>query len=275
MFIIHYNLLCVIIRIIEVSSVFPVHFFPCVPLNCAPFIHLSNRYCEVISHTVEKNPTAYRVEFLSQVHELACRLKYHDLHYQMYQGEMSEIPDPQWLSNLRDVVDSARHREHQQMMELQGAAGTDVHSYMYRQDQGTESLTQTVAADPSYTMANTTQNHVPHMDPHNMSYGAPESHSYQQVDPAYTTQPSPDVLDNSQYTSSPHSPSKGADASSMNSTHPQGVMGLPQVSKILALSFRVFPLLLWQSFLLFHSFMWLGVQWLSLYIVLSVASGRT
>lgn len=197
----------------------------------------SNRYCEVISQAVEKNPTAYKVEFLSQVYELACRLKYHDLHYQMYQGEVSEIPDPQWLSNLRDVLDTARQREHQQMMELQDAAGTqEMHSYTYQQDQGTENLAQTVTADPNYSMADTTLNNVPHMDPHNMSYSVPGGQSYQQPDPAYTTQPSPDVLDGSHYTSSPHSPSKGPEVATMNPGHPQGVMTLPQVGVFVSLS---------------------------------------
>lgn len=188
----------------------------------------------MISQAVEKNPTAYKVEFLSQVHELACHLKYHDLHYQMYQGEVSEIPDPQWLSNLRDVLDAARHRERQQLMELQDAAGTEgMHSYAYQPEQVTENLNQTFAMDPTYTMADSTQNHASHMDPHSMSYSVPGSQSYQQVDPAYTTQPSPDVPDSSEHTSTPQSPSKGADASSMNLAHPQGVMSPPQVGMFL------------------------------------------
>lgn len=178
---------------------------------------------------MEKNPTAYKVEFLSQVYELACRLKYHDLHYQMYQGEVSEIPDPPWLSNVRVVLDAARQREHQQMMEHQDTGTQDMHSYMYQQDQGTESLNQTIAADPSYSVADTTLNHVPHMDPHSMSYSVPGGQSYQQVDPAYTSQASPDVLDSSHYTSSPHSPSKAPEAASMNPGHPHGGMATPQV----------------------------------------------
>lgn len=189
-----------------------------------------NRYCEVISQAVGKNPTAYKVEFLSQVYELACRLKYHDLHYQMYQGEVSEIPDPQWLSNLKDVLHAARQQEHQQRMELQDAAGTgDGHSYMYQQDQGPELVTQTVAVDPSYALTDTTQNHVPHMDPHSMSYSVHGSQSYQHVDPAYTSPSSTDAPDSSHYTSSPHSPSKGADATAMNPSLNQGVPGHPQV----------------------------------------------
>lgn len=186
---------------------------------------------------MEKNPTAYKVEFLSQVYELACRLKYHDLHYQMYQGEVSEIPDPQWLSNLRDVLDATRQQEHQQMMEHQDTTGTqDGHSYMYHQDQGTESLNQTIAADPSYSVADTTQNHVPHMEPHSMSYSVPGGQSYQQVDPAYTSHASPDVLDSSHYTSGAHSPSKAPEAASMNPGHPQGGMGLPQVGRFFSVS---------------------------------------
>nr|XP_045604397.1 uncharacterized protein LOC123762115 isoform X6 [Procambarus clarkii] len=66
------------------------------------------RYCEVISQLVNKTPAPHKAEFLSQVYDLASRLKYHDLHYQMCQGEVSEMPDPQWLADFQGVVEAAK-----------------------------------------------------------------------------------------------------------------------------------------------------------------------
>lgn len=54
--------------------------------------------------------TTYQADFLPHVYDLASRLKYHDLHYQMCQGEVSEMPDPQWLTNLQSIVDAAKAR---------------------------------------------------------------------------------------------------------------------------------------------------------------------
>ncbi|XP_042236039.1 uncharacterized protein LOC121875530 isoform X3 [Homarus americanus] len=66
------------------------------------------RYCEVISQLVSKTPASHQTDFLSQVYDLASRLKYHDLHYQMCQGEVSEMPDPQWLTNLKSVINLSK-----------------------------------------------------------------------------------------------------------------------------------------------------------------------
>ena len=60
-----------------------------------------NRYCEIISQSVKKNPQSYLPDFVSQVYELALRLKYHDLHYQMGKGEVHDMPDPDWLLSLQ------------------------------------------------------------------------------------------------------------------------------------------------------------------------------
>ncbi|KAK8734651.1 hypothetical protein OTU49_005913 [Cherax quadricarinatus] len=68
------------------------------------------RYYEVISQTINKTPALHQVDFISQVYDLASRLKYHDLHYQMCQGEVSEMPDPKWLAALQDVVAVAKSR---------------------------------------------------------------------------------------------------------------------------------------------------------------------
>ncbi|XP_064113665.1 protein transport protein Sec16A-like [Macrobrachium nipponense] len=72
------------------------------------------RYCEVISQIVSKDPHTYQGDFLAQVYELGLRLKYHDLHYQMYEGEVAEIPDPQWLTNLASLVVIVRQQEAEQ-----------------------------------------------------------------------------------------------------------------------------------------------------------------
>ncbi|KAK7082621.1 hypothetical protein SK128_025546 [Halocaridina rubra] len=81
------------------------------------------RYCEVIGQIAGKSPSSYQGDFLSQVYELASRLKYHDLHYQMCEGEMAEMPDPQWLLNLHAIVTSVKHQEAEQL------ASQDYHLY--------------------------------------------------------------------------------------------------------------------------------------------------
>lgn len=68
------------------------------------------RYCEVISQLVSRASMSYPIEFLSQVYELASRLKYHDLHYQMCEGELLEMPDPKWLSHLHELVETTKHK---------------------------------------------------------------------------------------------------------------------------------------------------------------------
>lgn len=70
------------------------------------FIH--SRYCEVIGEAVVREPGQHRSGFVSQVLELATKLKYHDLHYQMGEGEMADMPDPQWLINLQAACQQAR-----------------------------------------------------------------------------------------------------------------------------------------------------------------------
>ena len=189
----------------------------------------------MIGQSVEKSPASYKVEFLSQVYDLASRLKYHDLHYQMNQGEVSEMPDPHWLTNLRAILDSARQQEHQKFLELQQnvtqSENIQSYSHMYPQNHTTtQEPNQTLPVDPNYSMAETTQPHVPLIDPHGMSYSGPPSQPYQQHDSLYGGQPSPDVMDSSHYTASPHShsPSKSVEAAPMNRL-PQGMMGLPQV----------------------------------------------
>lgn len=74
-------------------------------------LSLFYRYCEVISQLVSKASMSYPVEFLSQVYELASRLKYHDLHYQMCKGELLEMPDPKWLSHLHELLETTKHKE--------------------------------------------------------------------------------------------------------------------------------------------------------------------
>lgn len=70
------------------------------------FIH--SRYCQIIGEALVREPGQHRSEFVSQVLELATKLKYHDLHYQMGEGEMADMPDPQWLVNLRAACQQAR-----------------------------------------------------------------------------------------------------------------------------------------------------------------------
>ncbi|CAL4060133.1 unnamed protein product, partial [Meganyctiphanes norvegica] len=69
------------------------------------------KYCEIISYVVEKSPT-FPVDFLSQVYNLASSLKYNDVHYQMCQGELSEMPDPDWLIKLKQQLDSAVSKQY-------------------------------------------------------------------------------------------------------------------------------------------------------------------
>ncbi|XP_022244250.1 uncharacterized protein LOC106461550 isoform X2 [Limulus polyphemus] len=60
-------------------------------------------YCEVISETVIKMPQMYSSTLVSQVYELASKLKYHDPHYTQEQGEFEELNDPLWLINLANL----------------------------------------------------------------------------------------------------------------------------------------------------------------------------
>lgn len=71
-----------------------------------PLIH--SRYCQVIGEALVHEPGQHKSGFVSQVLELATKLKYHDLHYQMGEGEMTDMPDPQWLIDLRAACQQAK-----------------------------------------------------------------------------------------------------------------------------------------------------------------------
>ncbi|KAK3870545.1 hypothetical protein Pcinc_024242 [Petrolisthes cinctipes] len=66
------------------------------------------RYCEVISEAMVHEPGQHKSEFVSQVLDLATKLKYHDLHYQMGIGEVADMPDPKWLINLQAAYQQAK-----------------------------------------------------------------------------------------------------------------------------------------------------------------------
>lgn len=77
------------------------------------------RYCEVISNVVEKSPT-FPVDFLSQVYNLASCLKYNDVHYNMCHGELSEMPDPDWLLALKQQLDAALSKQYTDSLGVHG-----------------------------------------------------------------------------------------------------------------------------------------------------------
>ncbi|KAG0729334.1 hypothetical protein GWK47_030591 [Chionoecetes opilio] len=89
-----------------------------------------------------------------------------------------------------------------------------------------QTLSQTLPVDPNYSMADTTQSHVPVMDQHGMGYSGHPSLPYQPHEAFYGGQASPSVVDSSLYSASSRSPSK--EAAPMNPSYPQGVMGMPQ-----------------------------------------------
>ncbi|XP_063615398.1 protein transport protein Sec16B-like [Penaeus indicus] len=98
------------------------------------------RYCEVISQLVSKASMSYPVEFLSQVYELASRLKYHDLHYHMCEGELLEMPDPKWLSHLHELLETTKHKEKINITEVD-------------QDYAETSVSQNILVDNYYHQA--------------------------------------------------------------------------------------------------------------------------
>lgn len=65
-------------------------------------------YCEVIAEAVGKSPSSYPVTLVSQVYELACRLKYQDPHFSQGQGELEELGDPPWLTSFAAVLNSCK-----------------------------------------------------------------------------------------------------------------------------------------------------------------------
>ncbi|KAF2354955.1 Ancestral coatomer element 1 Sec16/Sec31 [Trinorchestia longiramus] len=70
------------------------------------FFEQAVRYCEVLAGSLEcpggvaSLPVEEQMPQVAQLQELASRLKYHDRHYLLGEGEIHDMPDPQWLTNL-------------------------------------------------------------------------------------------------------------------------------------------------------------------------------
>ncbi|XP_042856489.1 protein transport protein Sec16A-like isoform X4 [Penaeus japonicus] len=193
------------------------------------------RYCEVISQLVSKTAVSYPVEFLSQVYELASRLKYHDLHYQMCEGELLEMPDPKWLSHLHELVEAAKHKE-------------TINATEVNQDYAESSINQNVSVNNYYQQAPSIETNEVHGtyhqdmitdEYHQGSHGSYQGHvaavdtmdGGQQnclpVSQPPLSQPSTEGLDMSSMQNEMHQPSDGA-SQPMESATPQIPMMQPQ-----------------------------------------------
>ena len=62
------------------------------------------RYCEEISLAVITDVKSYSVDFISRLIDLASQLKYNDDHFQLCEGELSDMSDPEWLRNLQNAL---------------------------------------------------------------------------------------------------------------------------------------------------------------------------
>ena len=58
-------------------------------------------YCEVIAGVILQNPSLYTATLVTQVHNLASRLKYYDPQ-RLHAGE--DMDDPAWLTSLGHVL---------------------------------------------------------------------------------------------------------------------------------------------------------------------------
>ncbi|XP_066961038.1 LOW QUALITY PROTEIN: uncharacterized protein Sec16 [Macrobrachium rosenbergii] len=190
------------------------------------------RYCEVISQIVSKDPHTYQGDFLAQVYELGLRLKYHDLHYQMYEGEVAEIPDPQWLTNLASLVAIVRQQEAEQ------APSQSTHEY--------QSSTQDYSSANAYQGSSTTpdlysQNMQTTTDSYSLGYGGVDtSHQQGQAtpDPSKGHPVSADAMDGGYhqqiiptYPLASGTPNEGPSAQVMQSESGQSVEGTSHVQE--------------------------------------------
>lgn len=63
-----------------------------------------------------KQPTAFHLDFVAKVFELASQLKYHDVYYQMGEGELSEMEDPDWLQSLNHIFQTLQYQANEKYL---------------------------------------------------------------------------------------------------------------------------------------------------------------
>lgn len=92
----------------EMSTLQPFKFLHAIRLCEAGLVSRAQDYCREVAEFVMRNPS--RVEsdfipdFLQQIQHLADRLKYQDPQYTTCSGELSEIPDPEWMTRFTETL---------------------------------------------------------------------------------------------------------------------------------------------------------------------------
>jgi hypothetical protein len=92
----------------EMPTLQPFKFLHAVRLCEYGFSSRAQDYCRELSEYVMRNPTRVQTDFLpdflAQLSHLSDCLKYQDPQYTTSSGELSEIPDPEWMIRFRDVM---------------------------------------------------------------------------------------------------------------------------------------------------------------------------
>lgn len=116
----------------EMPTLQPFKFLHAVRLVEAGLSSQAQDYCKQIAEFVVANPTKivtdFLPDFLTQLEHLSDKLKYQDPQYTTSSGELSEIPDPEWLVKLREAVHNI-HYSSAAMYSNSEAGDTDIMSY--------------------------------------------------------------------------------------------------------------------------------------------------
>jgi len=116
----------------EMPTLQPFKFLHAVRLVEAGLSSQAQDYCRQIAEFVVTNQTKivtdFLPDFLTQLETLSDKLKYQDPQYTTSSGELSEIPDPEWLVKLRETVQNI-HYNSAAMYSNSDAGDTDIMSY--------------------------------------------------------------------------------------------------------------------------------------------------
>jgi len=92
----------------EMPTLQPFKFLHAVRLVECGLATRAQDYCREIAEFVMKNParleTDFMPDFLLQLQHLIDKLKYQDPQYTTSAGELSEIPDPEWMTRFAETV---------------------------------------------------------------------------------------------------------------------------------------------------------------------------
>ncbi|XP_018018703.1 uncharacterized protein LOC108675223 isoform X3 [Hyalella azteca] len=135
------------------------------------------RYCEVVSGTVTSGSSGVPLGedlllLVAELLELSTRLKYHDRHYLLGEGETHDMPDPQWLTVLANYK---YHLQQQLVQTMDPPAPSADGSHHVKQENHLEDLEQT------HHLEGLDQKH--HLEEHHLHQEAPS----EQTDGAMTS----------------------------------------------------------------------------------------